>query len=45
MKSERIYVSKDIVFDYENTFMLDKGILFYKKGEKKISFISEPIDI
>ena len=45
LKPNKYYVSTDIVFDPDNTFMLDEGVVFYKKGEKKLQFIPEPIDI
>ena len=45
LKPNKYFVSVDLVFDPENTFMLDQGIVFYKKGDKKLSFIPEPIDI
>ncbi len=36
LKPNKYYVSTDIVFDRDNTFMLDEGVVFYKKGEKKL---------
>jgi len=32
-------------FDIQNTYMIDKGILTFKKGTKKLLFLPEPVDL
>jgi hypothetical protein len=39
------FITHEFSFDPENTFMLDNGILTFKKGTKKIVFMPEPVDI